>query len=139
MAVVDLPGAYLFADMDDVVHMVMQGKLAELMAETAPKIYRKYISYGPNNEPILYVTLQKALYGCLKSALLFYCKFLGDLKKKGFTLNPYDPCVANKIVDGKQMTITWHVDDLKVSHINKQAVDQIIDGFKSVYGDVRVS
>ena len=31
-------------------------------------------------------------------------------------MNPYDPCVANKIVNGSQMTVTWHVDDLKVSH-----------------------
>jgi len=33
----------------------------------------------------------------------------------GFVLNPYDPCVANKgVVKGKQLTIVWHVDDLKV-------------------------
>ncbi len=28
-------------------------------------------------------------------------------------VNPYDPCVANKMTDiGKQMTFVWHVDDL---------------------------
>ena len=61
--------------MDDVVHMVRRGQLAELMAETAPELYRKYkyITYGKNGGAILYVTLQeKDLYGCLKSALLFY-------------------------------------------------------------------
>ena len=40
----------------------------------------------------------------------------------GFEVNPYDPCVANKMVNGKQMTICWHVDDLKVSHVDKNAV-----------------
>ena len=31
-------------------------------------------------------------------------------------MNPYDSCVANKVVDGKQMTVVWHVDYLKASH-----------------------
>ena len=40
----------------------------------------------------------------------------------GFKINPYDPCVLNKMVNGHQMTIYWHVDDLKVSHKDKNAV-----------------
>ena len=63
--------------MDDVVYMVMRGELAELMAETAPQIYRQYVTYGKGRKAILYVNLQKALYGCLKSALLFYRKLVG--------------------------------------------------------------
>ena len=34
-------------------------------------------------------------------------------------MNPYDPCVANKIVNGEQMTVTWHINDLKLSHKDK--------------------
>ena len=52
----------------------------------------------------------------LKSALLFYQKLRDDLERNGFQNNPYDPCVANKMIDGEQMTNVWHVDDLKVSH-----------------------
>ena len=40
----------------------------------------------------------------------------------GFVLNPYDLCVANKVVDGKQITVCWHVDDLKVSHCDPAQV-----------------
>ena len=139
VAVIDLPGAFLHAEMDDVVHMVMRGRLAELMAETAPEIYRKYITYGKNGEAILYVTLQKALYGCLKSALLFYKKLVSEITGLGFELNPYDPCVANCMINGKQMTLTWHVDDLKISHVDKMEVTRIIEWFKGIYGNVRVS
>ena len=71
---------------------------------------------------ILYVKMQKALYGLLRSALLFYRKLVADLKSDGFVLNPYDLCVANKAVNGKQMTVCWHVDDLKVSHCNPNQV-----------------
>ena len=125
--------------MDDAVYMVMRGELAELMAETAPQIYRQYVTYGKGGKAILYVKLQKALYGCLKSALLFYRKLVGEMAEKGFILNPYDPCVANCDVNGSQMTITWHVDDLKISHIDAKEVTKRIDWFKSIYGKVKVS
>lgn len=39
-----------------------------------------------------------------------------DLKEFGFELNPYNSCVANKMMNRMQMTLTWYVDDLKVLH-----------------------
>jgi hypothetical protein len=62
---------------------------------------------------VLYVKLQKALYGLMRASLLFYRKLRKELEDFGFAVNPYDPCVANKDVgDGKQVTVIWHVDDL---------------------------
>ena len=55
-------------------------------------------------QSVPYIKLQKALYGLLKSALLFYKKLLTDLVAIGFNPNPYDPFVVNKIINGKQMT-----------------------------------
>lgn len=95
VAGIDLSGAIVHVEMDDVVHMVLQGKLAELMVKVTPKIYWKHITHGKKGETLLYVTLQKALYRCLKSALLFYLKLTLELQSVGFTINPYDPCVAN--------------------------------------------
>ena len=62
------------------------------------------------------------MYGLLRSALLFYKKLVGELESSGFKLNPYDPCVANKTVKGNQMTVCWHVDDLKVSHVDSAEI-----------------
>jgi len=42
----------------------------------------------------------------------------------GFTLNPYDKCEANK--NGKQCTSIWHVDILKISHVSKDVVENIL-------------
>jgi hypothetical protein len=61
---------------------------------------------------ILYVKMQKTMYGLLRSALLIYRKLVVDLENSGFKLNPYDPCVANKTLNGTQMTVCWHADDL---------------------------
>jgi hypothetical protein len=71
VAIVDVPGAFLCVDMDEKVIMTIRGRLAELMVKAAPNIYIKCITLDANNQPIMYVNLQKALYGCLRSALLF--------------------------------------------------------------------
>ena len=31
-------------------------------------------------------------------------------------MNPYNICVANRNIEETQQTITWHVDDVKVSY-----------------------
>ena len=84
---------------------------------------------------MLYVRLSKALYGLLQSALLFYRKLRSELEDHGFTVNPYDPCVANKMINGEQMTVTWHVDDLKISHMDSNEVTKCIEHFKKIYGN----
>ena len=96
--------------------MLMKGKLAEMIVLVDPKLYCKYVIYDTKGTPILYVKMNKALYGLLQSALLWYKKLTYVLKTFGFKINPYDPCVANKMVEGSPMTIMWHMDDLKVSH-----------------------
>ena len=47
----------------------------------------------------------------------------------------YDPCVVSKTINGKQFTTTWHVDDLKLSHVDKEVVYEMIKGTKSLYGN----
>ena len=98
--------------------MKMNGSLAELMVKTDPKIYRKYFTIEKGRQ-VLYLRLQKALYGMMKSALLFYKKLVKELKEMGFEINPYDTCMANKLMNKKQMTVRWHVDDLMISHVDK--------------------
>jgi len=41
-------------------------------------------------------------------------------------INPYDQCVANKQINGKQCTIIRHVDDLKISHVRENVIEDII-------------
>ena len=92
--------------------MKLKGKAAEYLILCDPRLYRKYVMIE-KGQTVMYVELTKALYGQLKAALLFYNKFVKDIKKLGFVLNPYDPCVANRIANGSQQTICWHVDDVK--------------------------
>jgi len=68
--------------------------------------------------------------------LLFYKKLRKDMESIGFVVNPYDPCVANMMVEGKQLTITWHVDDLKASHVNPGLIKSFINWIMFMYEDV---
>ena len=38
------------------------------------------------------------------------------------------------MVNGKKITIIWHVDDLNISHMYEKEVTQITKWMKSVYG-----
>ncbi len=51
----------------------------------------------------------------------------------GFEINPYDPCVANKMVIGTQMTIKWHVDYLMMSHVDRNKIMKIVQEIKNIY------
>jgi len=50
----------------------------------------------------------------------------------GFELNPYDPCVVNYMIDGKQCTIVWYVDDNKISHVSEKVVTNIVEGNEAI-------
>jgi len=76
----------------------------------------------------------KALYGMLVASLLYYKKFRKDIEGIGYEINPYDPCVGNKTVNGKQHTLVWHVDDVKASHVDKKVNDDFHKWCESKYG-----
>lgn len=125
VAVVDIPGAFMQADVDELTHIRLEGEMAELLTKVDPKLYRKYIQIE-NGKKVLYAELKKALYGTLKAALLFWKLLTKQLLEWGYTINPHDWCVANKTIDGKQCTILWHVDDMKISHVATATVTDVI-------------
>ena len=71
----------------------------------------------------------------LKSALWFYQKLKVDLESYSFIVNPYDLCIANVMINGKQMTVTWHVDNLKVSHVDPADITKFANYLAMIYGD----
>jgi Reverse transcriptase (RNA-dependent DNA polymerase) len=133
VATFDIPGAFMQVDMDEVVHMRLEGTMADLVVKLSPKTYEKYITYE-GNKRVLYVQLKKALYGTLCASLLFWKRLTEVLKGWGFVVNPNNQCVANKIVNGKQCTILWHVDDLKISHHDPEVVSSIIAQLETEFG-----
>ena len=70
VAVVDIPGAFMQADMDPGVYMRIEGAMAELLMEIDYDMYQPHM-VKEKGKPVIYVELLKALYGTLRAARLF--------------------------------------------------------------------
>ena len=70
---------------------------------------------------------------------MWYNLYVDILKENGFVLNPYDRCVANKIINGKQCTIMFYVDDNKVSHEDPKVVDEILKMLEGYFGKMETT
>jgi hypothetical protein len=133
VATCDIPGAFMQSDMKGKVVMKLEDVMAEIIVKIDPTQYKKYVT-KENGKDVIYVILAKALYGTLQAALLFWQNLSTQLQEWEFEINPYDFCVANKTIDGKQCTIIWHVDDLKISHMDPHVVTTILNLLDAKYG-----
>ncbi|KAG7360909.1 hypothetical protein IV203_036008 [Nitzschia inconspicua] len=137
----DMPNAFVQTDVDkqkirERIAMKIKRPVVDMLVEMAPEIDSGYV-IEENGKKVLYVMILKALYGMLQSSLLYYNKFRKDIESIGFEVNPFDPCVANRIVNGKQHTVVWHVDDLKSSRVDPKVNEDASDNVgkvKSVRG-----
>jgi len=129
----DIPGAFMQAEMDEILHIKLDGAILEVLLRMDPS-YQQFVTYE-NNKKVAYAQLDKALYGALQSALLFWKRLTAFVVDElGFSINPYDSCVANKTINGKQCTIAWYVDDLKISHKDSTVVETIFQKLQDEFG-----
>ena len=82
--------------------------------------------------------LSKALHGTLSPAILWYETLTSTLIEDGFKLNPYDLFVANKMINGKQCTITCQVDDTKISHMDKSMLEKVVEMLELNFGKIKI-
>jgi hypothetical protein len=119
VAIVDIPNAFIqtgMEDDEDKVVMRIRGHMADVLMKVAPKVYGPYVATDKQGRKQLLVECFNAIYSTMVASLLYCRKFTRSLKNQGYTMNPYDPCVWNKIVEKKQITICFHADDCKVLH-----------------------
>ena len=56
-----------------------------------------------------------------------YELYVSILKDTEFQLSPYGMCVANKHLNRKQCTIAWYLDEKKLSHVEHDVIDDVIN------------
>ena len=79
VATFDIPGAYLHAEMpeDKNVVLKLRGKFVSIMCDINPE-YKKFVRMeGKTN--VLYLSVLRALYGCIESALQWYVLYKSTL------------------------------------------------------------
>ena len=142
VAIIDIPNAFIqtvIEDNKDRGIMRIRGHMVDVLVKVAPTVYGPYVSTDKLGRKQLLVECLNAIYGTIVASLLYYRKFTRSLKNQGYIMNPYDPCVWNKVIRGSQITICFHVDDCKVSHKSACAVDDAIKwlrrDYKSIFKD----
>ena len=74
----DVPGAFMQVDMDELVHVRFSGEMVDKLLEIDHELYSGYVTIE-RGEKVMYVELLKALYGTLRAARLFWEKLHAKL------------------------------------------------------------
>ena len=108
-----------------------------MLCKIKPK-YQKLIQYTKlkiaHRRKVLVGKITKAIYRRLLGAILFYKKLREVLTEMGFQSNKYNEYTFNKMIDGCQCTIQVHVDNLKLSHVQQDELNKIINQLNIVFG-----
>jgi hypothetical protein len=141
--VIDIPNAFIQTVIKDEEHRVVvriRGSLVDILVSIAPDVYGPYMSTNKASQKVLLVQCLNAVYGNMVAALLYYKKFVKSLTKQGYKINPYNGCMANRVVKGKQVRICFHIDDCKISHKSSAVIDNTIAWLRteheSIFKDV---
>jgi hypothetical protein len=127
---VDIPNAFVqtrVKNEKDMVFINIRGILVDILVEIAPDVYKPYISKDKKGSKQLLVQCQNALYETMVTSRLYYRKFVKSLTDIDFVINPYVPCVANKMIKGDQLTICFHDDDCNLRHPKTKVMDSMIE------------
>lgn len=76
------------------------GLLVDILIKIAPDVYKPYVMIDKQGNKQLLMECLNALYGTMFASLLYYQKFTSSLKQHGYKMNPYDPCMWNKMING---------------------------------------
>ena len=107
------------------------------MSEVNPK-HKKNVRVE-NGVKVIYLQLLKNLYGCMKSALLWYDLYSKTFKSQGVLINPYDRCITNNTIRDKKCTIAWYVDHNKVSQVDNGLNKKVIEIISGHFVNLAVS
>ena len=100
--------------------------------------HKKNVKYE-NGQKVSYMLILCAIYRCIESAIQWYKLYSEVLMEKVSELNPYNICMGNKLLNGKQFTLVWYVDYNKVSHMGAKVIDNLIKILKKNFGELVVS
>ena len=84
------------------VIVIICGMVVDILVKIAPAAYKDYVTVNKKREKQILVECLNALCGTMVASLLYNQKFTTSLDKAGFEMNPYNPCVWNRKIQGKQ-------------------------------------
>ena len=130
----DIGQAYLNSNMPGDVMVRLEPVIAMLLCER-DKSFKPYL----DERGSMIVRLNKAQYGCVESARLWYNTLSAKLVSMGYEVNPYDPCVFNRIgTNGKQTTAVIYVDDILATSEENCDLEELAAAMEAEYKTISV-
>ena len=106
----DVPAAYLNAGLDNLIYMMISRDVSEELVALDPT-YSPYV----NRNGSVIVILDRAIYGLVESAKLWYEYLREKLERVGLKANPVDACGFNRTTADGQCPIALNVDDVIIT------------------------
>ena len=134
---VDIPGVFLQGHWPQDEHpecIMFEGIMMDMLCKIDSSYHNQIIWSKDHKRKFLYGWLIKAVYGTLLGVMVFYNKLSKHLTNHGFIQNKYNMCTFNKIVNSVQVTVHFHVDDMKVSHNDQAVLDDFFYELRSEFG-----
>ena len=129
---IDVQSAYLNAHITSKrVYIRVEPSIAAIMTQVSPDM-----TQFMNPDGSIIVKLNKALYGCIESAALWYEHLTKTLAQAGYVPTKSDPCVFTK--NNGESVIGVHVDDIICAAIHQDEVDYVLQHLKEVYTTLKV-
>ena len=106
----------------------MEGEIATILWDIDLAHYKDFIYMDIRSIKCIYEESKKVIYFTLEASLLFWTKLSKSLDKIGYHRKKCDCCMMKKNVKVKQYTILWHVNYLKISHVDSNIVPIVLSG-----------
>ena len=131
----NIPGAFLQTKLpadEKEVHVILDGRMAELLAKIAPDVCQKYVHHKRDSHTSNANSMwhEQNSEGC--PAVLAEAHYT-SLKTREFVINTYDWCIVNKTISGSQCTIAWYINNLNILHKSSAVVDEFDASLKVEY------
>ena len=130
----DIAGAYLNAIMPNNIYMNINKTISNYLIQLDDK-YKEFLNKYNN----ITVKLDRALYGCIESAKLWYIDISSYLLTIGFIKCDFDECLFRKTSNGNNIYIVIYVDDFMISSESDEEIQQIINLLKQKYQQLTVN
>lgn len=140
----DIPGVFLRLNWpaDKPTCLRFDGTMIDMLCEIDNSLKDKII-HTKIGQKFMFGKLNKAVYGTLLGPILFYEKLAVQIHEWGYVMNPYNVRTFDEMVNGKQITVKFFVDNLHTSCENMSTIDSLIkdlnNKFKTNFQELAVT
>ena len=111
----------------------IRGILVDMLLDIAPGVYGLNVTMDRKVTKQLITQCNNAIYRTMVSILLYYCKFCKKPILNRFKMNPYDPCFSNRLINGLQQSILFHVNYCNFIHKDPKVNGSFIGVLREEY------